>query len=207
MGTDITLFAEGFDGHEWRPVPPPLKEKHRSRKKKSQVVLTLQSPLAEIGRPYNFFSVLGGYSVGLHNRGMEIPCISESRGAPPDTNRLLKAIIEENHKDNDYCWWGLSWMLVSEFLGFGWDEERIYYSAFVRAEFANLFHAEKDFPKAFPENGKLYEKGKGRLPASSVEVGWSESVRDFVECYDYVSESLIALGPPDETRIVYWFDS
>jgi hypothetical protein len=206
MGTDITLFAERFDGGEWRPVPPPREEIVKTGNRKSNVIFTLQSP-CEIDRPYNLFSVLSGDTVGLRNRGLKVPCISEPRGAPPDTNPLLKKLIRENQQDEDYCWWGLSWLLVSEFLDFGWDDQRVYSSGFVRAEYADLFQPDKGFPEAFPENGKLYSKSRGGIPAHAVEVGWSESMREFVGCYEDVSESLIAMGPPEETRIVYWFDS
>lgn len=187
MGTDISLFAERLDGLGWLPVPV----EH-----------------FDLGRPYELFSVLYGSAIGLRNQKLEIPSVSKPRGAPEDVNPLLRELIKENCEcDDGYNCWGLSWLMVSEFLDFQWDEERVRYSGFVRPEYASLFHPDHDFPGKFPEGGKLYSEFEGGVPAWAVEVEWSESVRAFIGCYDEVSQLFTSLGPPDEIRIVYWFDS
>jgi hypothetical protein len=73
---------------------------------------------------------------------------------------------------------------------------------------AYLF-AEQEFPYALlPEGTKIYHGLFRPPPENTVKVTWRTSLRDYMgdSLQALLTKELLPLGPPDEVRVIYWFN-
>ena len=99
----------------------------------------------------------------------------------------------------------VSWLVVQEFIDFDWDRP-VFESAFVEPEFVGLFDDTSLFPKLFPDDAKLYHDMFRTPPESTRKVQWATPLRQYAGCSDDFIRRLLALGPPEDVRIIFWFD-
>ena len=193
MGTDITMYYERRYPEGWYPV---------------------SGKVYSWGRPYSMFSVLHGRSIGGWSALAEIPYLTKPRGFPddihPDHLHMAEADLFD---DPDHGGWGASWLLARELVDFDWDQP-VTFRALVREHVAPLFDPRQDFPReAFPNEERVYSAeprfgfGCREIPGDVVEVAWSTPLREYAGCAEDFIQRLLELGPPDDIRIIYWFDN
>lgn len=198
MGTDIRILAEYLQDGQWTPV---LKPKGRGLKQSTVELSPLK--IIDIGRHYEFFTVLAGVRrERFLQYGADVRPISRPRGLPKDLSPLLQTYIED-----DDCW-NASWLLVQELINFDWEQSITFYGL-VEPQYANLFSDNQPFPyEQWPENAHCYSLNSNYLPKSDIlQVSWVESYREFVgsEFLDYLFGELLLLGSPKEVRIIFYF--
>lgn len=97
--------------------------------------------------------------------------------------------------------------MVNDIVNFNWDHQIVEEHAFVNEEYAELFGPDAPFPENFPSEASLYHGLFRDPPEGTVKVSWIVTLRNYVGCLDWFIPLLLDLGPPNEVRIIYSFDS
>ena len=199
MGTDINLYAEVCRHGKWEPIPQP-KATSWSKRKVVPVEVT------EIGRPYKLFAALAGICQDNLRLTMYavIEPISEPRGFPENMSDFYKKHFAESAIG---CCFEHSWLLVQEIIDYDWDGQYVKQWAYVKNQYARLFHGDSAFPIDFPQGESLYfVLPNWKQESGTTEVSWVTSYREYVGCSEEFIKALLQLGNPNEVRIVFWFE-
>lgn len=167
---------------------------------------------------------------GLDHSGLHV--LAPPRGLPGDLSPVLREWVRV--KDEAFAVIEPSWLLVREILDFDWTAQTILFRAFVAPEVALWFGPEESprpFPRGAwgdreivvslrPDAGEDGARDSGAVgvgserspvlhawrPEGTVQVYWTESHAGVLGERGAFFETLRGLGPPDETRIVFWRD-
>jgi hypothetical protein len=177
MGTDIYLHAERRHGSSWEYCG--------------------ELEALEI-RHYEFFAILANVQNPIRSTE-PFEYITSPRGLPEDISDDLKkdSLLASGHN--------AGWITLRELLKFDWEGKTILRSAVVDPELAPLFgDGNQKFPRdRITELYWLANDGPGP------RVTWVDSYKEAVgvRFWDDLVKTLIQLGPPDDVRIVFSFDS
>ena len=224
MGTDINFYTErrNADG-TWSYVPPPRKATEWEQ---------MHHPVLDwdLDRSYSLFAILAnvrnGYGFAGVVTGEGFNPISMPRGLPADLSPELRADFDT------YLEHTPSWLLVSEILGFDWSQTSIHYGVVTPAVYVKWKAKGGGQPEGW--SGGVFGQGVSvvtneRLDALLLkqpeiatqtdhrprdgqsyytQVAWKksylESTRGF---HEDILPKLQELGPPDQGRCVFYFDS
>lgn len=199
LGTDITMFAERRRETGWESVGTPIMDEY--------VQTLAPARVADFERPYELYSVLAATSIA-YCRLAVVPSISPPRGFPEDMHEIDAQYVARAYQSEPLSGdWGASWLHVAEITGFDWDGQRVEEHAYVDPDDAAMFRDGEGFPAAFPSDKEMFHDLYLDPPEGKVKVTWSTPLREYVGCVDWFTERLLSLGPSDEVRIIYWFNS
>jgi hypothetical protein len=201
LSTDIFMYAERRTETGWSvcgaltsdhglAFPEPLPEGY------------LPPPMVYSTRNYSLFAILANVR-NPADSAVPYEFIAAPRGLPADLSDGLAAWVA-NFGDVPHA----SWLFLRELEEFPWRERRIKKEAMVARSVAPLFASgDGPFPVAqWPKDEPIsYSAWK----ANGVTVRWVESYAESAGD-DFLVETLNTLrqcGPPDDVRIVFWFDS
>ena len=188
MGTDIYLCAECPRGERWESVGELDDYEDRN---------------------YEFFAILANVSNPIRST-IPYESISAGRGFPHDLSEETKrnSLLMSGHDPG--------WAMFRELLTFDWDGKKMRRTAIVDPSIAHAFVNERfdRFQLAAP----IRPPNDGRqilLPyclandGTGTRVYWTDTYRDAVgsEFLDRLFDVLHRIGPPDDVRIVFSFDS
>jgi hypothetical protein len=128
-------------------------------------------------RSYGVF----GFLADVRNYS-RVPTIAECRGLPDDVSDYVRQQYEEWQSDAHSA----SWVTVKELLDFDYDRE-----------FEDLRVVRQTGPNSW-NHGATGEPGEGEMT----------TIREFLDGAFFSDlETLAALGPPEDVRVVFWFDN
>lgn len=197
MGVDIDGYAEVSLGGRWaftgRMLPNPEREYdpdapelmpgelfHSSHKELAAILTDTGNPIRS-SEPYT-------------------PVVPR-RGLPADLSPELSAWLRR-HEHEGKWWFRTTWFTAREAAEFGWADRIMRRRAYVVPQAAPLFAGcPHGFPLAsWPTGVPISYAGSSR---DGVEVEWLESYAEIVpEFVRGVLPQLVALGPPDQVRLV-----
>jgi hypothetical protein len=158
-------------------------------------------------RHHQLYSLLGGRAIGRTCRNDLVPPIFPPRGLPKDMNKFYADRLADWYDEEDGIDFGASWLMVRELAELDLDSHEVFHYGYVQADLAHLFAGGQPFHADFPDDAKIYSDSDN--PDYPVKVTWSMcTLREYVE-YSLqllLNEDLLPLGPPDEVRVVYWFN-
>ena len=200
MGYDITMYAEVWRDGRWflaEPLErnPAFHPEHPLEEPEWKPTEVIRE------RNYALFAVLADVCNPTCSTE-PFESIAPPRGLPSDVSEPLQIW----HAQNDGDTWSESWLLLKEILEFDWQGKTITRKAKVDERVAHLFApGQKGFPYAqWPVGiGMGYsEEGTG------VQVTWEETYAEAVgpAFFERVVPRLNSLGPPQEVRVVFWFN-
>lgn len=230
MGCDIHLAVERRnESGQWDRVLPPTEARDPWYvKQAAERPDSWYSKWAEVtwyaDRNYEAFAILAG----VRNR-FGIEPIAEPRGLPADMSDAVRALDSEEGCENDICLGdhSQSWLTVEEILAYDADQA-VTISGFVTPPEFEKWRADGR-PDGYCQGvggggveivtneqmAKLIDSGDIN-PAGGValrtsyytKVEWQRSYHEAAgSFFSRVLPALVALGPPDKTRIVFGFDS
>jgi hypothetical protein len=200
MGCDIAMYAEVLRHRRWALAEPlernPAFDPEHPREEPEW------KPAEVFGeRNYALFAVVADVCNPTCS-AEPFESIAPPRGLPGDLSEPLRIW----HAQNDGDTWSESWLLLKEMLEFDWQGKTIRRQAIVDARCAHLFApGQKGFPYAQWPAGL----GIGYAEAGSgVQVTWEESYAEAVgpSFFKQVLPRLKSFGPPEQVRVVFWFN-
>jgi len=123
------------------------------------------------------------------------------RGLPENISDDLRKIINEYFPNDEH--WGHSWILLSEFFDFNWDQYARDEYSYVESKYAKYFTSP---PSPFPYDKVPTERQWERYRGDdSVEVEWQQTYREItIPSLWETFEMLKQFGDPKDIRILYW---
>jgi hypothetical protein len=177
MGTDIYLHVERRHGSSWEYCG--------------------ELDALEI-RHYEFFAILANVKNPIRSTE-PFEYIANPRGLPEDMSEDLKkdSLLPTGHD--------AGWITLRELLNFDWEGKTILRSAVVDPGLAPLFG---DGNQRFPSD-RITEVYGLANDGPGPRVAWVDSYKEAigVQFWDDLVKTLIQLGPPDDVRIIFSFDS
>lgn len=180
------------------------------------------------GRCYDLFAILADVRNGIGFAGVDmgdrLNPIDQPRGLPDDTNSIIRQESEN---------WGCdghshSWLTVAELLAYDWTqvvEKRGYVNAAEYSDWIRWRRQRGEGPESYcggvgggatkiisePEMAELVNVAANdkELPFSTYcKVSWIESYHSLTRHFWWSCiPKLLALGKPEDVRIVFWFDN
>ena len=160
-----------------------------------------------------FFRVLAGDTVNVVNSSVRLLQPPKmSRGLPTDSCDSIKEYFRAYEVLEDY---GLPYVVMAnELVDFAWDEQCILNEGFVTERSAEILGVgpliESDLIRNQIETKCKLDRYKDPNDPHEVATEWTLSPRDWKwaggEFLDRFLREVRELGPPDETRIFYWFE-
>jgi hypothetical protein len=195
MGCDIHFYVEKLEDGEW--VSADRWSKNKWGEDEDELTVYYEDRFWQ-GRNYDLFAILAdvrnGYGFAGCDTGNGYVPISPPRGLPDD-------VCESVQKESDR--WGCdghshSWLTVQDLLDYDWDQT---------TKKRGMVSPEES--KLLRETGKAPEAYCGWTNQANFEtVEWDRKYRDEAPYFlNTTLPRLQELGPPDEVRIVFWFDN
>ena len=170
-------------------------------------------------RNYDVFAILAnvrnGYGFAGIPTGGGFNIIAPPRGFPEDMSEIMKQFSE--HVEHTP-----TWLKLSEILDYDWDQHTTHCGVVNELEYTKWATSSR---KLAPENYSGGIMGKGivtydeltylRLKEQKqlgkdrvyVQVEWPVTYRQSCSHFLKAMEELKRLGPPEDVRLVFWFDS
>ncbi len=204
MGVDMYMYAERLVQESWQPVPEPEPDPWVEDDEEIEIIPVELGDI--VCRHHRLYSLLAGTEIGGTCRNDEVPQIFTPRGLPKDMSKFYAALFQDWY-ETDRGDFGASWLMVHELVDLDLDSYEVFHYGYVEWSVAHLFTDGQPFPADFPKDARIYSLSDN--PDYPVKVRWS--IGTLCEYVDYslqllLNEDLLPLGPPDEVRIIYWFN-
>jgi hypothetical protein len=190
MGTDISMYAEVFDGERWRPAEPFVEDEFYDPE---------DVPPNPKFWPQSVYSSRNRALFAILTENIARP-----RGLPEDVSPEIAAFGSHSYSE---CLFNHSCLTLEELLAFDWKGTIVQMSGVVEQDVASLFEGN---PLGFPY--ERWPEGKpiayAMLMRGGVCVRWRETAEQLAGP-DFMEGALAKLksyGPTKSVRVVFWFD-